>query len=100
GAPPSLPSFPTRRSSDLHGEGEPVRLREAAARTGTEDDVRGPHHARRQRERHAQRIEVVEAPAAQQEDPREGEAGPEEVDRAPGDRKSTRLNSSHVKISY
>src|SRR5207302_11418510 len=81
GAPRDLHSFPTRRSSDL-GRSAPVLLeqqqpaREVAHRTRAEEHerVRGALHR-------APRAVVV--------------------DRVRGaDRKSTRLNSSHVKISY
>src|SRR5690606_41232705 len=87
----SLPSFPTRRSSDLRGLQQPLHLlhhpvatrrprlaprRRRAARGGAAGDGRGegnPRHlAGHVRLRHRREV----------------------------DRKSTRLNSSHVKISY
>lgn len=61
---------------DDHGERQPVGLREASARTGAEDDVRGPHGAYRQGERDADRVEAVEASAAEEEDAAEGKACP------------------------
>src|SRR5699024_11854587 len=80
-----LPSFPTRRSSDLlrgeHGEGRPVLGRLVIG----EDDVRRiaagtADHEPVQLRPHGHHLPV--------------RAGDEE------DRKSTRLNSSHVSISY
>src|SRR5690606_41692132 len=83
-----LPAFPTRRSSDLDlarrlraPERAPAHLgaqrdEEVVARTG---HAPGDHHHLR-----VQDVDDVR------------DAGAEEL----GDRKSTRLNSSHVKISY
>src|SRR5204863_8352803 len=77
-------SFPTRRSSDLRLEDaaeaqvladEPVQARQADARQADEDEQ---HRHQRQLRRHA--AVVLEQPRV--------------------DRKSTRLNSSHVEISY
>src|SRR5690606_39379906 len=67
-----LPSFPTRRSSDLN---RPPRT---PPESGAHGGRRGPHGEHDER-------------------------GAEQRDADPsgdGDRKSTRLNSSHVKISY
>src|SRR5207302_9850488 len=69
--PRALPSFPTRRSSDL-GVGSPGRGRREVEPVDP-DVVLIPGHF--------------------------GLADPERQDRSE-DRKSTRLNSSHVKISY
>src|SRR5699024_12480596 len=69
-APRDLRSFPTRRSSDL-GAGGPVRPRTWISAAGTDGGV--SHH---------------------QLD------GHDDVGPHPRDRKSTRLNSSHVSISY
>src|SRR5690606_42091531 len=84
--PRDLPSFPTRRSSDLR-----PALRHAHAH-GRQDDALQIHHQERRpaprqnRHLHAQagvrRQRFRHAHASEQ------------------DRKSTRLNSSHVKISY
>src|SRR5690606_41073818 len=83
--PPALPSFPTRRSSDLRRA--PSRIR--AGRAALLKLRRFQKESRSRRERPAHR-----AAAACR---RRGRAGC-----LPGraDRKSTRLNSSHVKISY
>src|SRR5207247_10672366 len=79
-AHPSLPSFPTRRSSDL----QPV-LRDAQRRPRQGPPVRGVRGL------------GPRAPSLVRVD-----AGTGPVDCAPGrrDRKSTRLNSSHEWISY
>src|SRR5437870_11353143 len=83
--PRALPSFPTRRSSDLRIEGP--RLREHDARS-----LRLEVTARRRES------------SGRGEDPRavQGLGRPDGgVPRLPRrDRKSTRLNSSHVAISY
>src|SRR5690606_41822005 len=78
-APHALPSSPTRRSSDLH-------------------PGRGHREHRHRRPRHA---------ARRRQEPRLGDAGggtgrlrARARRDGPEDRKSTRLNSSHVKISY
>src|SRR5207302_11188821 len=85
-----LNTFPTRRTSDL---GDPVRAAEAA---GEEENPFGTAVNRRRRARRAR----AGAPAAQAHPgvPCPLEA---EVDLyRQADRKSTRLNSSHVKISF
>src|SRR5690606_40561054 len=74
-APRDPPSFPTRRSSDLPERPEPVR--------------RQPQ--RRQRVLHL----VRHPPRHLAPDPQ-----PLRLQRPAPDRRSTRLNSSHVKISY
>src|SRR5207249_7922852 len=98
--PPDLHSFPTRRSSDL------LARRSAADLV----DRRARHAPRNSRARPAPSGEpeappaaadplVVGIPAAGADDPDRGDvqrAG----DRIVRDRKSTRLNSSHVSISY
>src|SRR5690348_17725983 len=84
GGPPSLHSFPTRRSSDLQGGreqaeqgagGEPAQGQEEPAADGG----RGGR---------------AESPAEQ------AVMAGVEPDDVEGDRKSTRLNSSHPSISY
>src|SRR5207247_6003815 len=84
--PPSLRPFPTRRSSDLSSAGDPARLgrlRQPAALVGCLLDVGSPDH-------------LVDPLVAL--DARVGQG----IDQSPqrGDRKSTRLNSSHEWISY
>src|SRR5690606_40445454 len=83
-----LHSFPTRRSSDL----EPLLRRGPAAVVG----LRARHHAVHHRVDHHE-----PAPGG---DPAVGgplQGGPERSSQDHAvDRKSTRLNSSHVKISY
>src|SRR5690606_41633024 len=86
-----LPPFPTRRSSDLAQEPDAVleprreHLRRNRARTA---QTRG--RAPRLRPRVALRAARHEAPQVPEEHPLSRRR----------DRKSTRLNSSHVKISY
>src|SRR5690606_42051853 len=72
-----LHSFPTRRSSDLRRDLQPGLSGLAdplPARSGADDQDLGAR-----RDQHARPGQALEVP---------------------GDRKSTRLNSSHVKISY
>src|SRR5690606_40350091 len=76
-----LPSFPTRRSSDLAG---PARGRQRAGRPGHQVDGRG--FARPAPPRVLGGLELRARHVARHRDAE--------------DRKSTRLNSSHVKISY
>src|SRR5690606_41645134 len=81
GDPRDLHSFPTRRSSDLAGpDAAATRLRQHVGRA-VDPDHRGLGPALDQQAR------GVAWPAAEIRDPLR-------------DRKSTRLNSSHVKISY
>src|SRR5690606_41138148 len=96
--PPPLPSFPTRRSSDLAGDRRrPRRLLRALPR---------PHGRAGGRDRGRPQPPRA-APAPQGRHllflpPGGGGGGRPQQPPAPGqrDRKSTRLNSSHVKISY
>src|SRR5690606_40390182 len=94
GHPPGLHSFPTRRSSDLEGgevcarrdgsgvqRAEVLRLPLGGGRRG--GVVGGLRH---------QNLRPALALEAMQNEWRRAAA--------PADRKSTRLNSSHVKISY
>src|SRR5690606_42019587 len=93
--PPALHSFPTRRSSDL---GHPARVVLDLAGAGKHQPAPEP----------ALRV----PPVIIRETPLHGEAGRRGVHspvlgvgdgamrHTPIDRKSTRLNSSHVKISY
>src|SRR5690606_40649507 len=85
GPAPALRSFPTRRSSDLHGGGD--RADEAEARRD------GAAGELRRGERERDFAGLVRARSGDGEPAPRGGAGA-------GDRKSTRLNSSHVKISY
>src|SRR5690606_41949088 len=108
-----LPPFPTRRSSDLGGH-EPasgertllfvvlshvwpscLRDEEADERAGSGDDDDAT-------KRQADLADVLAALAAARLDRHESAGGEqaEDADRQGEDRKSTRLNSSHVKISY
>src|SRR5262245_63810546 len=83
-----LPSFPTRRSSDL--DGAPDAAHEA-------DDAVVLAGLRPVRDRH----EVDDlADAVGREEPCQEDVGVRQVHLAPPDRKSTRLNSSHLGISY
>src|SRR5690606_40251473 len=98
--PRALPSFPTRRSSDLthrevaeglaladHHNGQDSRP-DARLRRVPASDALGYHRARRSPDTAPPELD--------------GEHGLDMVERRRGevDRKSTRLNSSHVKISY
>src|SRR5205807_10171292 len=83
--PPSLPSSPTRRSSDLLFAGWPA----TRTRARCEKDVQ----ARAPRQRHPRCRRTRRSNLC---------AGPSRRIASPGDgnRKSTRLNSSHLVISY
>src|SRR5699024_12008338 len=88
--PPHVPSFPTRRSSDLdpvapragHDRGQDQR--QGVDRGEHEDPVLGLVGA--EAEHVLQEVQEVEEP--------------DRVAEVDQDRKSTRLNSSHVSISY
>src|SRR5207249_11904503 len=84
--PRPLHSFPTRRSSDL----------ERARRSPSRDDERAHERVERADERPDER------PRRPNKRPHERVERPYERGRSNewGDRKSTRLNSSHVSISY
>src|SRR5207253_5011850 len=86
----SLPSFPTRRSSDLFGAHEPTLLARQRAR-GRAVRVAGWTDAANAR-----------MGAASHADSRFVSNRSDDASRRVGhrDRKSTRLNSSHVAISY
>src|SRR5690606_41186510 len=86
GAPRAIPSFPTRRSSDL-GRPEEAAPDRSGGGGDREEFVRELHRAAVAGgdELHEQPVAVLHL------------AGGRERDR---DRKSTRLNSSHVQISY
>src|SRR5690606_40149986 len=83
-----LPSFPTRRSSDLYFESQRDRIGERPASISFEQVVIAPKPSDSAREEALQRAQDVLRRI------QDGESF-EQVDR-----KSTRLNSSHVKISY
>src|SRR5207249_11134046 len=83
--PPPLHSFPTRRSSDLH---PPLLPGDAGQQ---------PEDRRARRERHRPGAPQPDRGAARS---RIGPAQPPGGETAGRDRKSTRLNSSHVSISY
>src|SRR5207253_10068612 len=81
--PRALHSFPTRRSSDLHGRTGPARPHRAT-----------PALLQRRGCTRRSRTEQSRAPTGRHTPrPRSPRSGR-------GDRKSTRLNSSHVAISY
>src|SRR5690606_41715462 len=84
-----LHSFPTRRSSDL--------LRPAGDAEDAQDEDR--LHDRRRRAGRPVRQDRAPVPAAPARPPRRDPAAADGRGSA-ADRKSTRLNSSHVKISY
>src|SRR5205814_3134462 len=85
---PALPSFPTRRSSDLHvllvGDGARAFAHAQGLRECDPESLVTP----RQLARHQERMAAMK-----------GTVGAVAMDRN-GDRKSTRLNSSHLGISY
>src|SRR5690606_39495620 len=96
-APPTprhLPTFPTRRSSDLLDAGRRACCGEAAcagrARGGWSALLQQAHARGNQSSSGGPRRRVAAVP--------DGDLGRESFQG--GDRKSTRLNSSHVKISY
>src|SRR5207253_11473535 len=89
-APLALPSFPTRRSSDLALLGDPLEL----GRGGDSPAALAREDAQQRGQR--------QHPADGHGGARAGDRG-ERADRGEQpvqDRKSTRLNSSHVAISY
>src|SRR5690606_42133042 len=89
-----LPSFPTRRSSDLPGAGGRGDASHEHRRRRPAQVAREAMH----REAMAQalgREALVEDGELHRVEGRVAQAGKDG-----GDRKSTRLNSSHVKISY
>src|SRR5207253_10007116 len=88
---PALHCFPTRRSSDLNGT-EAVCLHLSRHGVGA---LRPAHFVRRRSEAVGLNVRVRVALSATSRRPRSGPRKPE-----PSDRKSTRLNSSHVAISY
>src|SRR5207249_11148045 len=100
--PPSLPnrhlhSFPTRRSSDLKGAhgGAFGRGEEAAIDPAHDEKEEGGHRP------HVLERQQALAPARALAGRTRGGIAPGHVlDGAAEDRKSTRLNSSHVSISY
>src|SRR5205814_10004918 len=81
------PSFPPRRSSELHLHDEPVAVggHEGRGAHGGEEEAGGL----------AEDLEAVEEARAEA-----CEHARREPPRRPPDRKSTRLNSSHLGISY
>src|SRR5207302_7901599 len=91
-APCALPSFPTRRSSDL-----PSQVRSASSR------AQRAKEQQRKSERGHMRDEVAVAERATRRTAFGEDFEIESIrlqQRCRRDRKSTRLNSSHVKISY
>src|SRR5690606_39933169 len=87
----ALPPFPTRRSSDLVAASADHRSQQRGAPLGTRTV---PRHLREQRAHHSRR-HARTSRVRRADDSRLGVG-----DQQRQDRKSTRLNSSHVKISY
>src|SRR5690606_40864202 len=95
-----LPSFPTRRSSDLRRRLVSCMrvILNPAARHGAGRRLRPLIERELESRRLAFDIVITEGPGHAVELAREAaDAG---IERVIADRKSTRLNSSHVKISY
>src|SRR5690606_40364949 len=95
---PAILSFPTRRSSDLIRPALGVRGHDAAnifKRPFAEAFLKRRHRLRREREQTLRDIRAVRRQRA----PRRVDPG-RKMRQIRQDRKSTRLNSSHVKISY
>src|SRR5690606_39938591 len=91
------PSFPTRRSSDLNHAGRPAasgaglhRSRHHSSRGASSRKITGTPQAASTAEEGQQPANSSQADIVR----------PAHSTRADRDRKSTRLNSSHVKISY
>src|SRR5207253_10927079 len=92
-----LPSVPTRRSSDLFGESLRRLLAAAKLPEGAEDQMPRDLRLRLEEPGNREMVQMLgDLTPAEQAQVLAG-AG---VDRAVADRKSTRLNSSHVAISY
>src|SRR5690606_40521632 len=88
--PHHLPLLPPRRSSDLGRGGHlPRQVRPPSGRADADPEA-APRH--RQRRRHRLKRRPRTSSGREVGSPKRGFSGP--------DRKSTRLNSSHVKISY
>src|SRR5690606_41026306 len=97
GDAPSLHSFPTRRSSDLH-------VRDTSypqcARFQRETVLQSSQSTWRSHPSHSsQLLSIAYISLPFHEEPLKENHSPKFA-HAPQDRKSTRLNSSHVKISY
>src|SRR5690606_41599847 len=93
---PPRPSSPTRRSADLQDERQPQRaLGERVA------DLGGGLLTHRRRSRHLQQDLPGIPWHPHREPPHEAEVDVRaDLEAELADRKSTRLNSSHVKIAY
>src|SRR5690606_41671903 len=93
--PPAIPSFPTRRSSDL-------AQREDAVEETTHRGIRAVTNRRQVRDQthEPERQRNRKVGTYREHVPRERAAELRPHVHLVGDRKSTRLNSSHVKISY
>src|SRR5205085_12392163 len=98
-AHPDLHSFPTRRSSDLNGNGDAARLERAAMRRAVhaERKTAGDRQPRL-RQRAPEGARVFDAGGCRIARTHDRELRLREA--GAGDRKSTRLNSSHSQISY
>src|SRR5207249_11188806 len=97
--PPPPPPFPTRRSSDLCSPVLPQSLPDPHGDTRRGDDRQHGQAGREERQRAVAVVGVVEELLPADVD-RRLEAVVEPPERRCRDRKSTRLNSSHVSISY
>src|SRR5690606_40981961 len=87
-APRHLHSFPTRRSSDLHQGPRPAKRPPTGAPPPAASAIAAPM------------CTVFPAPPSLQPKPQHKRHERPGAAAARSDRKSTRLNSSHVKISY
>src|SRR5207249_10443273 len=96
----ALPSFPTRRSSDLDA---PLFVGARVVAGGDDDVVQTPVGEDDLFERAPHGCAIGDVGAQADHLTRAGDASPGHTDAHPHlllDRKSTRLNSSHVSISY
>src|SRR5207249_12233343 len=93
------PSIPTRRSSDLRADDERCPDRIAEGQDDPRRDEPLANHDQRDHGRDEQRLAEYEARIEEHAD-RNEEQHREGIAQRERDRKSTRLNSSHVSISY
>src|SRR5690606_41934211 len=98
--PRGLHSFPTRRSSDLAARFGPLVPVEACGDTFRSERWLDPGRGAARRRARAALRAGEGAKVRGSADSSRGEAGAVGGTARPVDRKSTRLNSSHVKISY
>src|SRR5690606_41334654 len=98
-APPMLHSSPTRRSSDLHQVVKGLTGETHGLALVDRGNAQSPKPLRQRIERRAN-MEFARHIAAEAQVHNHHQARAPRSIRIPTDRKSTRLNSSHVKISY